>query len=156
MRTFLCTLSALFLSPAVAQKAITVDPHDFTRTPCEYRRAPCPGETTGRATATDNKVLESGQISVLLASGSTIEATVSLVAISPRAQNHIIEKRVIVVYETLYRELRSTKARSAVYARLASVARAYGVRRTDVAACRPGSAKCEVSSFESDDTLADD
>ena len=156
MRLFLYILPVLIAAPALAQKAIRVDPHDFTRTPCEYRRAPCPGEAVVQAVATDNKILDSAELTVVLGDDKSVEATVTLVEISPRGRDSVIEQRVIVVYETLYRELRSKEARSAVYARLASVARGYGVNRTDVASCRPRSTECEVSSFETEVELADD
>lgn len=156
MKAFLFILPAMLFAPAMAQKAITVDPHDFTRTPCEYRRAPCPGESPARPESTDNKIVETHQITVPLASGSSVDATVSLVAISPRGRDTVIEQRVIVTYETLYRELRSEATRRAVHARLASLARGYGVNRIDIAACRPRSTECEVSSFEIENALADD
>lgn len=156
MKTFLFILPVIMNAPAMAQKAIIVDPHDFTRTPCEYRRAPCPGESPTPPVSTDNKIVETQQITVPLASGASVDATVSLVAISPRGRDTVIEQRVIVTYESLYRELRSEATRNAVYARLAPLARGYGVNRTDIAACRPRSAECEVSSFETEDVLADD
>jgi hypothetical protein len=144
---------ALGLTQVTADEPVMVDPQDFTRTPCEYRRTPCPGNPTRQPATTDNEVLDSGRISLTLASGVLIEATVSLVVVSPRGDKAASEKRVIIEYESGVHERRSKRTREAVYAQLASVAAEYGVARTDVAACRPASDRCQVSSFYQ---LADD
>lgn len=138
---------ALSLTQVTAEEPVMVDPQDFTRIPCEYCRPPCPGNPTRQSARIDNMVLDFGHVSLTLSSGVAIEATVSLVAVSPKGEDAIGEKRVIIYYESGVRERRSKRTREAVYVRLAKVAEEYRVERTDVAACRPASDRCQVSSF---------
>lgn len=131
-----------------------VDPHDFTRTPCEYRQQPCPPYSTRQPVPTDNMVLDSGQVTLTLASGAVIEATVYLISISPKGKDAATERRVIVEYESEIEEMRGKKTREAVFAHLTSVADEFRVNRADVAACHPSSRTCQVSSFARDDKWA--
>lgn len=146
----LFTIAVLTANLASADEPIMVDPHDFTRTPCEYRRSPCPAYSTQQPESTDNTVLDSGRVTLTLATGAVIEATVYLISISPRGKDAVIEKRVLVEYESGLQEMRSDKTREAVFGFLTSVAEEYGVDRTDVAACRPVGKTCQVTSFARD------
>ena len=150
----LLTIAVLTAHLASADEPIKVDPHDFTRTPCEYRRSPCPAYSTQQSESTDNTVLDSWRVTLTLATGAVIEATVNLISIPPRGKDAVIEKRVIVEYESGLQEMRNEKTRDAVFAFFTSVADEYGVDRADVAACRPSSKTCQVSSFARDDEWA--